>query len=113
LKRTKIFSPFNKSGTKQIDIFSKEKRIIVEYDGEFHFSDHRVNDLEKIQKVDAILNSLQNEFCIIRVSYDQFSYRKSDYGFKKECLEKIKEILDNPQVGLHCLGDSYGESNIL
>lgn len=103
----------NKTARKQIDIFSKERKIIIEFDGELHFKNiKKWNQLDLIKKKDEELNSLKNEFCIIRVSYDQFSYRQSDFGFTEDCLNKIQEIIKDPRPSLHLIGESYAKNQI-
>lgn len=108
------FAKTHKTQRKQIDCLNKQKKIVVEFDGHFHFRNiKKWNQLKDVQATDAALNSLKDEFCIVRVSHDQFSYRKHDGGFKQGCLQKLEEILSNPQPGLYCLGEAYGQSNIL
>lgn len=102
----------NKTKRRQLDIFSKPNCIIIEFDGRFHFENiEKWNQLDSVQAKDVELNSLKNEFCIIRVSYDQFSYRTSDYGFNNECKTKIQDILKNPSPGLYLIGSRYKENN--
>lgn len=102
---------FNKTLRKQIDIFSKDYKIIVEFDGMFHFKNiSKWNQLERTKMKDKCLNELCNEYCIIRVSADQFSYRKLDFGFAQSCLDKISEILKNPEPGLHLIGAAYAKN---
>jgi hypothetical protein len=98
-----------KSKRKQIDIGDKSKRIYVEFDGELHFKQTGLNQLDEVQKKDSLLDEhiIKHGWTLIRVGYDQFSYRKSDYGFKKECLERVFEILENPTPGVHRIGCVY------
>jgi len=113
LKRVNLFTE-NKSKTKQLDVYDKINKIIIEFDGIFHFKNIlKWNQLENVSVKDLKLNSLKNEFCIIRVGYDQFSYRKLDYGFKKDCLDCLDILIKRNTKGLYCLGETYGENNFL
>jgi very-short-patch-repair endonuclease len=98
-----------KSKRKQIDIGDKSKRTYIEFDGELHFKQTGLNQLDTVQEKDRLLDEhiIKHGWTLIRVGYDQFSYRKSDYGFKKECLERVFEILDNPTPGVHRIGAVY------
>jgi hypothetical protein len=100
----------SKSKRKQVDIGDKSKRFYVEFDGELHFEETKLNQLERVHKKDVLLDDHINEhgWILIRVGYDQFSYRKSDYGFKKECIDRVFDILDNPAPGVYKIGDVYG-----
>jgi hypothetical protein len=94
---------------KQIDICDKIRNVYLEFDGPFHFKQTPFGQLQTIQNKDYLLDEYikTNGFVLIRVSFDQFSYRKSDYGFKKECLDRIFEILDNPIPGVYRIGTLY------
>jgi len=98
-----------KSKRKQIDIGDKSKRVYIEFDGQLHFKETQLKQLERVQLKDGLLDKhiIKHGWTLIRVSYDQFSYRKRDFGFKKECLEKVFEILDNPTPGVHTIGEAY------
>jgi hypothetical protein len=99
----------SKSKRKQVDIGDKLRRVYLEFDGELHFKQTKLDQLDKAQIKDKLLEEYiaEHGWVLIRVGYDQFSYRKSDYGFKKECLERVFEILDNPTPGVHRIGDVY------
>ncbi len=113
INRPNVFR-LNKSGIKQVDILDIKNKIIIEYDGEIHFKNIvKWNQLEKVQLKDKELNSLSDEFCIIRVGYDQFSYRKIDYGFKRDCLECLEFLIKQNNKGIYCLGFAYGKNNFL
>jgi very-short-patch-repair endonuclease len=105
------FKTFNKPGNKQIDILSLDKSIIIEYDGFLHFKEIWNGSLEVIKKKDLILSSycLNNKITLIRVSCDNFSYKKNS-GFSSISLEKIKEIIENPITGVHFIGKSWNGS---
>lgn len=110
--KRKIFSTL--TNKKQIDCLDIKQKIIIEFDGELHFfKKFEKQNFENTQKHDNELNSLCDEFCIIRVGYDQFSYRKSDYGFKKECLDCLEFLIKQNKKGLYKLGEAYGKDNIL
>jgi hypothetical protein len=95
---------------RDVDIGDADKRIYIEYDGPLHFKQTSMNQLEGVQERDRLLDEhiIKHGWFLIRVSYDQFSYRKSDYGFKNECLEKVFGILDDPLPGVHKIGAAYG-----
>jgi len=99
----------SKSKRKQVDIGDKSKRVYVEFDGPLHFKQTGLNQLEAVQEKDRLLDEhiIRHGWILIRVSYDQFSYRKSDYGFNKECMEKVFEILNNPKRGVYKIGELY------
>jgi predicted transcriptional regulator/very-short-patch-repair endonuclease len=112
INRRNVFK-INKSGIKQVDILSISKKIIVEFDGILHFKNiKKWNQLEKVSSKDEELNSLKDEFCIIRVSHDQFSYSQFSYGFNENCMSKIKEIIQNATPGLHLIGEAYAKNQI-
>lgn len=100
-----------KSKRKQIDIGDKSKRTYVEFDGELHFNQTNLNQLDSVKEKDRLLDEhiIKHGWTLIRVGYDQFSYRKSDYGFNKECLEQVFKILDNPTPGVHRIGAVYNQ----
>lgn len=100
----------SRSKRKQIDIGDKLRRVYIEFDGELHFKQTKLDQLDKVRTKDNLLNEhiIEHGWVLIRVGCDQFSYRKSSYGFKKECIERLLGILDNPTSGVHCIGDVYG-----
>lgn len=99
----------SKSKRKQVDIGDKSKRIYIEFDGQLHFKTTKLNQLASVQEKDNLLDEhiTRHGWVLIRVGYDQFSYRKSDYGFKKECLDRVFAILDSPTPGVHYIGEIY------
>lgn len=99
----------SKTKRKQVDIADKSKRVYVEFDGKLHFKNTKFDQLEINKLKDKLLDEhiIKHRWILIRVSYDQFSYRKSDYGFKKDCLDKVFEILNNPTPGVYKIGESY------
>lgn len=98
-----------KSKRKQVDVGDKSKRVYVEFDGPLHFKQTSLNQLEVVQEKDRLLDEhiTRHGWTLIRVGYDQFSYRKSDYGFNKECLKKVFDILNNPNSGVYKIGKVY------
>jgi very-short-patch-repair endonuclease len=112
LNRRNIFK-INKSGIKQIDILSLSQKIVIEFDGPHHFKNiQKWNQLDYVKAKDEELNSLYDEFMIIRVSNDQFSYKKSTYGFKQECLNELQKLLEKPRPGLFLIGALYAQDKI-
>jgi hypothetical protein len=105
--RSEKFLSFYKQ--KDVDIGDSDKHVYIEYDGPFHFKQTKLNQLENIQEKDRLLDEhiIQKNWILIRVGYDQFSYRKSDYGFKQECLAKIDKILMELNPGVYKIGDVY------
>lgn len=96
---------------KEVDIGDKSKRVYIEFDGPLHFKDTTLHKLDIIHTKDKLLDDhiTRHGWVLIRVGSDQFSYRKSDYGFKKECIDKIFGILDSPTPGVHYIGEVYDE----
>lgn len=104
----------NKSHKKQIDIGDKYKNIFIEFDGVYHFEP--IFGEEKLQNVQILDKSLEDHvlkqnWILIRVADDQFvdknKYEKS--YFKKECLNKIKELLNACNPGIYKIGERYAE----
>lgn len=97
---------------KDIDIGDTDRRVYIEYDGPLHFKQTTLNQLDNVQEKDRLLDEhiIQHGWVLIRVGYDQFSYRKSDYGFKSECLAKIDGLLNNLVPGVHRIGDVYEQN---
>lgn len=102
------FLEINKTGTKQIDIISESKKIIVEFDGFLHFKEVWSGSLKKVQRKDCLFSEycLDKELMLIRVSLDTYSY-KSGGGFSPIYLNKIKELIDNPIPGVHFIGKNW------
>jgi len=98
-----------KSSRKQIDIADKEKRVYVEFDGIIHF--HPIKGKETLietQARDKLLDEhiLEHNWTLIRVSYDQFSYKNGGF-FSESCLERIFQILKKPASGIYKIGTEY------
>jgi hypothetical protein len=100
---------------KQIDIADHGNRMYIEFDGVFHFKQttlRQLGSLETTQLKDKLLDDfiIDNGFTLIRVSFDQFSYKKSDYGFSKKCIDRIFEILEQQISGVYYIGEAYATS---
>lgn len=99
-----------KSKRKQIDMADKLKRVYVEFDGIIHF-DPRVKGLENLiasQERDRMLDDhiVKHGWTLIRVSYDQFSYKRGG-TFDENCLESIRKVLKDPLPGVFRIGSAY------
>lgn len=103
----------NSSKRKQIDIADKIKRVYVEFDGIMHFSSAIKGEEahNKTVNLDKLLNDhiVQHGWTLIRVSYDQFSYKNGGV-FSDRCIEQLLSLLKDPKPGVHCIGDSYHET---
>jgi very-short-patch-repair endonuclease len=114
--KSKYFT--SKSKRKQIDIYDKNKRIYIEYDGIFHF-EPKFGDqiLSKTKQKDSEIEEhiKSHNWTLIRVSYDQFIYStktinkvKHDASyFKQECLDEIIRILNSNIAGIYKIGSAY------
>lgn len=101
----------SKTKIKQVDFGDRKRRVYFEFDGLLHFENKlRSYNFELSQTKDKLLNEhiVKHGWVLIRVGYDQFSYRKSDYGFRKECIDRVFDILENPNPGVYKIGDVYG-----
>jgi hypothetical protein len=100
------------SNKRQIDIFDKEKRIYIEYDGHIHFKD--IFGIDVLQKNKIKDNEIEHHisnhgWTLIRISYDQYVDRnkiEKSY-FKQGCLDRIVEILNNRVPGIYKIGAAY------
>lgn len=114
LKNKKWFL-INKTNRRQIDILSKKEKIIIEFDGIFHFK--KIGNKQKFLKIvekDKELDNFafKNNWTLIRVGNLQYSY-KAPSGFKESCLLLLKNIIDNRDRGVFKIGLEYGKDNIL
>lgn len=93
------------------NIGDKSRRVYIEFDGRLHFIETTLQKLDIIPTKDKLLDDhiTRHGWVLIRVGSDQFSYRKSDYGFKQECIDQVFGILDNPTPGVHYIGAVYDE----
>jgi len=97
-----------KSGKRQADIFSIEEKILLEFDGPFHFKPIFGNEnFENIKLKDQELNNVLGSegYTVIRVSDDQYAYNIGK--FKESCIQKIKEIINEKKRGVFLIGDQY------
>jgi len=109
-----LFS-MNKTRRKQVDIISKENKVIVEVDGPYHFKPIRGEQvLKNVVLKDKALNkyAFKEEFLLVRISTSQYDYR-GEGEFSEKCLDKLNELLYNRQPGIFFLGEEYGENNCL
>jgi hypothetical protein len=102
------FTIFNKTGNKQVDIISDSKSIIIEFDGFLHFKEIWSGSLAKIKSKDSLFSQycIDNKLTLIRVSLDTYSYGAGK-GFSQSTLDKVKQIIDNPTIGVHFVGKSW------
>lgn len=99
----------SKSHRKQIDAMSKKFKIIVEFDGIYHFKQIKKNCLLiDVQKRDAELDHVVSDraLTLIRISHDQFSY-KGGGKFNDDCMKTLYDILCNPCPGIFKIGNAY------
>jgi very-short-patch-repair endonuclease len=100
-----------KSGTRQIDILDLQNKIVIEFDGPRHFFNYAKQDYLMAQKVrDEELNRVLvgEGFTVIRVAFDQFSYKNSG-KFNDSCLQLIRNTIVKQEPGLILIGDAYRE----
>lgn len=104
----------NKSCRKQVDFADPNRNIYIEVDGHHHFMvkfNETPETLELIKEKDRILDSLivERGGTLIRISYDQFSYKNGGY-FSEPCLRRLYDILQDPQPGVHRIGEAYNST---
>jgi len=95
-----------KSGTRQVDIYAKDRKIIIEFDGPYHFKPIRGDDfLETVRKKDDELNSVMiaEGALVIRVAYDQYKKAK----INEDALAQIERLVSSDSRGLHLIGSLY------
>ena len=117
--KSKQYFTFNKNSRKQVDFLNQINKTIIEFDGEIHFKQTGIIDLQKIQEKDLALNLFileKKKYSLIRISFDCIQY-KTPYKnsiIRSEVLEKLNEIITNAELGkIYHLGRSYGNSNLL
>lgn len=90
-------------------MLSRERKIGVEFDGPLHFlkTSWKPNVEERIAR-DAEVERfmVQNGWCYVRVSFDQFNGR----AFSGEALEFLRRKLESPVPGVHKIGGMYAEN---
>lgn len=97
------------SHRRQIDILHREKMIIVEFDGPYHFKKVKKDcDPLDVKRKDDELNSVLSSsgWAVVRISYDCYDHR-SGGSFGQGCLEKIKELLNDHRPGVYMIGGMY------
>lgn len=104
----------NATRRKSVDLINRERKIIIEYDGDHHFRVIR-NDpavFEKVKRLDAALSEYakQNDYMLIRISCDCFYSAKKI--IKPEHLETVDSFIDNFQVGTFYIGKRYAQNKI-
>lgn len=103
----------SKSGWRQIDVLSKDKFYVVEFDGPRHFrqllnGEPGVESLKRIVNRDIALNEiLSDKKCVIRIAQSMYSYKS---GFSFEIIEKILDIIQKQKPGLYRFGKEYGQN---
>lgn len=96
-----------KSKKRQIDIFCKDRKIIIEFDGPLHFNDYFGKDnLATTQRKDKRLNQIMVDkgYCVIRVSHDTY-YPKEE--FDQSIINNLFQIISEAKNELYLLGNSY------
>jgi len=99
----------NKSHRKQIDIADKTRRVYIEFDGMIHFSPIKGQHIfDTVQLSDEMLDRHieKNGWTLVRISYDQFSYRNGGH-FIDSCLQSLLQILKDPKPGIFRIGSAY------
>jgi len=94
---------------RQCDILDRESKIVIEFDGPFHFHDIGKSKFEFAKQKDTRFNEvmLSKGYIVIRISYDLFSYSKVAYGFKEETISSIRRIISEKTPGIFLLGGMY------
>lgn len=105
-----------KSKEKQVDIGDKVNNIYVEFDGAHHFKEiygsKKKSKLEKLndtKKRDKLLEDYINRtgHTLIRISYDQFLWRRHNSRFTESCISKLDEIFKDIKPGIYKIGKMY------
>lgn len=121
--RSKIFKESGKSDRKQIDFRSKARDIYIEIDGPYHFENMtRKKNINNPIISEAIERTIirdratekvmkNRNKCFIRIGYS--CWADSTGKINQKTLDKVKEIIDNKQVGIFKLGEDYGEDNCM
>ena len=97
------------SRRKQVDLMNEKTNVIVEFDGVYHFKPIKGEEaLQDARKRDNELEMavVDNEMTLIRISYDQFTYKDGGH-FSEHCLKWLFELLKDPKPGVHRIGNSY------
>jgi hypothetical protein len=92
-------------------MMSAQLGCIIEFDGMHHFRPIRGEEvLRDTQRRDRELEDavLRQDLTLIRVSYDQHSY-KSGGSFSEECMNQLFGILRDLRPGVFKIGSAYSE----
>lgn len=98
--------------------------VHIEIDGIHHFQQIASFDLNKRQRRDQEFENwinARNDVMLVRLSYDTWETRRwqenkekmSRTFFSQPALEALFSLLKNPKPGVHCIGQAYGERNLL
>jgi len=104
VRRGKFVS--TKTNIRQIDIYAKARKIVIEFDGPFHFKPIQGPDvLAHVRMKDAELNTVMTDegSLVIRISYDMFKRGK----FSDETLTQIEHLVSSNSRGLYQIGSFY------
>ena len=95
-----------KTNVRQVDIYSRDQKIIIEFDGPFHFKPIQGEAiLAHVRVKDNELNTVMTSegALVIRVSYDMFKRGK----FSEDTLAQIESLVSNNARGLYHIGSLY------
>lgn len=99
----------NKTRRRQIDVMSRSRRIIVEFDGALHFRNiAKWNQLDAVIARDEELNAvaISHGYIVIRIGYDQAA--KSSGELTDACKRMIRNVLATATPGsIHKIGEVY------
>jgi very-short-patch-repair endonuclease len=101
-----------KSKKLRVDIGCLKRKILIEFDGPFHFrSIMGIDHLEHRRARDKSLEAyaVENDMTLIRIAQSQ--YVKGE--FLDACIQKVFAILEHPTPGIYYFGEEYfnGEDN--
>lgn len=99
----------NKTSRRQLDIFSKSRKVIVEFDGPLHFMNVESWDqLELVQAKDRELDegATAQGYLVVRVGCDMVDKRTGEPT--DECKASLRDAVVNGRLGeLHRIGKVY------
>lgn len=99
----------NKTASKQVDILDKKTKILVEFDGVYHFEPIFGKEyLEKVKDKDLELNNycLDNNYILIRVSQSCFIYKNIN-DFNETTKNIISDLIKKQKPGIYFIGSEY------
>lgn len=97
-----------KTGRRVVDFINFDSKTIVEFDGAQHFKPYFPDqNIESTKKSDEQLNewAFDHGYRMIRVSYDQYSYKKQAF----KCDDELTTALESSER-LILIGDRYGDT---